>query len=154
MRRQCLNGVWHCCRPVSPRGRLPRSPPRRRAASPIRDRQRRRTPTRRSPAGRRTRSPAGKVSTHCCSVSYMFHTAAKKRKERTTHFSVDLMRSQVLYQAAQAWSSQHNVFIVLIQVHCLVAGASCCSTTGTEASARSQPQLQQQRKLQQFWLFK
>lgn len=47
-------------RPVSPRGRLPRSPPRRRPASPPRDRQRRRTPTRRSPARRRTRSPAGK----------------------------------------------------------------------------------------------
>ncbi len=137
----------YCCRPVSPRGRLPRSPPRRRAASPPRDRQRRRTPTRRSPARRRTRSPAGKVSITCCSVSYIFHKAAKKRKEKTTPFSVNLMRSQVLYQAAQAWSSQHNVSIVLIQVHCLVAGASCCSTTSTEASARPQPQQQQQRKL-------
>jgi len=60
---------------VSPRGRLPRSPPRRRPASPLRDRQRRRTPTRRSPARRRTRSPAGKVSAHCCSVSCLFRGA-------------------------------------------------------------------------------
>lgn len=58
-----LTGELHASfRPISPRGRLPRSPPRRRVASPPRERQRRRTPTRRSPARRRTRSPAGKVS--------------------------------------------------------------------------------------------
>ena len=49
------------CRPISPR-RRPLSPPRRRLPSPPRDRQRRRTPTRRSPARRRSRSPAAKVS--------------------------------------------------------------------------------------------
>lgn len=62
--RTCAEHM-HACRPLSPRGRLPRSPPRRRS-SPPRDRQRRRTPPRRSPGRRRSRSPAPKVQVSNC----------------------------------------------------------------------------------------
>jgi hypothetical protein len=58
---------------------------------------------------------------------------SEKRKEKTTPFGVNLMRSQVLYQAAQVWSVSKCYFtcvlgvpqFVILATPCLLASSFC-----------------------------
>ncbi len=47
----------------------------------------------------------------------------RNKKEKTTPFGVKLMRSQVLYRAAQVWSQTHNISVTDVNLELILCSS-------------------------------